>query len=247
MQQATNFKNLHNIWRVIKFAYVCLVLIKFPYVCLMCIHSKQKNSLWGKQIKIYFLKFDLMQLGEWCPNIKSDSISALHFLLRSNNPALREMIRPTERDEALLYSNISIYQISTYMIYQSNNYCWVAMQWFWEIKYQQRIRIFSICSALLHIVEKILLLLSARQLILISWPLEPTSDIRHLTSDIASNICDQPRIVIALETIGSDIAYICDRLCHELPENQPPVSFLLFVIVNSLWSSCSLCSFSSMS
>ena len=210
MQQATNFKNLHNIWRVIKFAYVCLVLIKFPYVCLMCIHSKQKNSLWGKQIKIYFLKFDLMQLGEWCPNIKSDSISALHFLLRSNNPALREMIRPTERDEALLYSNISIYQISTYMIYQSNNYCWVAMQWFWEIKYQQRIRIFSICSALLHIVEKILLLLSARQPILISWPLEPTSDIRHLTSDIASNICDQPRIVIALETI----AYICDRLCR---------------------------------
>ena len=70
----------------------------------------KKNSLWGKQIKMYFLKFDLMQLGEWCPNIKSDSISALHFLLRSNNPALREMIRPTERDEALLYSNISIYQ-----------------------------------------------------------------------------------------------------------------------------------------
>ena len=124
MQQATNFINLHNIWRVIKFAYVCLVLIKFPYVCLMCIHSKQKNSLWGKQIKIYFLKFDLMQLGEWCPNIKSDSISALHFLLRSNNPALREMIRPTERDEALLYSNISninIYAISKQQLLLSSN------------------------------------------------------------------------------------------------------------------------------
>ena len=158
-----------------------LCWLSFLMFALCAYIPNKKNSLWGKQIKIYFLKFDLMQLGEWCPNIKSDSISALHFLLRSNNPALREMIRPTERDEALLYSNISIYQISTYMIYQSNSYCWVAMQWFWEIKYQQRRRIFSICSALLHIVEKILLLLSARQLILISWPLEPTSDIWHPT------------------------------------------------------------------
>ena len=157
-----------------------LCWLSFLMFALCAYIPNKKNSLWGKQIKIYFLKFDLMQLGEWCPNIKSDSISALHFLLRSNNLALREMIRPTERDEALLYSNISIYQISTYMIYQSNNYCWVAMQWFWEIKYQQRRRIFSICSALLRRYCCYCQRDSSFSLV-DHWSRHPTSDIWHPT------------------------------------------------------------------